>query len=317
MKKFIITTTIFLIYSFVFYVVLLYFWGQYASPRFKPNFVYKIGSGGHTYTRLSEVKIFGEVDILFLGSSHAYRGFDTRIFLNNGLKTFNLGSSSQTPIQTKVLLDRYLDRLKPKLVIYEVYPEIFNIDGVESSLDIISNDKNDTHSLKMAFKVNNIKVYNAFIYGFIHDLFGLNKSYYEPVIKGDDKYVSGGFVERKIDFYQPKKLEKREIIFKDYQLAAFSEIIKTLKKQKIPLILVYAPIPKSNYNNYTNNNYFDSIMNRYATYFNFNEIISLNDSLHFYDSHHLNQKGVEKFNKKLIEILRKNNAINFESLCKK
>jgi len=78
------------------------------------------------------------VDILFLGSSHSYRGFNPQYF--SGYKTFNLGSSAQTPIQTNLLLKRYLHQLNPKTIVYEVYPISLSIDGVESSSDIIAND---------------------------------------------------------------------------------------------------------------------------------------------------------------------------------
>ena len=44
-------------------------------------------------------------------------------------------------------------------------------------------------------------------------------------------------------------------------------------------------------------------MSTYSKFYNFNEIIDLNDSLHFFDSHHLNQNGVKIFNNKLIELL--------------
>ena len=88
-------------------------------------------------TRLNEVKNIKNIDILFLGSSHTYRGFDTRVFKKNGYNSFNLGSSSQSPIQTLTLTKRYLNQLNPKLIVYEVYPTTFTIDGIESSLDII------------------------------------------------------------------------------------------------------------------------------------------------------------------------------------
>lgn len=39
------------------------------------------------------------------------------------------------------------------------------------------------------------------------------------------------------------------------------------------------------------------------------EIMNLNDSLYFYDSHHLNQIGVELFNEKLINILKEDNYL--------
>ncbi|HMO32790.1 MAG TPA: hypothetical protein PKE63_03250 [Lacibacter sp.] len=309
MKNFILKVIIFLLFSSIFHIVAVSIWGRYAPISFKPNISYRIGSYGHLFTRLSELKKYGEVDILFLGSSHAYRGFDTRIFAEKGYKTFNLGSSAQTPVQTKVLLDRYLDKLNPRLVIYEVYPATFFIDGVESSLDLIANDKNDFNSLKMALKINNIKTYNTLLYGFTRDLLGLNANYKEPIIKDNDKYIPGGFVEKEINYYQPEDFEKKEVYLRDYQIRSFSEIIQMLTEKGIKIVLVYAPIPKANYESYINMSYFDSVMQEYSTYYNFNKIIALNDSLHFYDSHHLNQNGIRIFNKALIELMEKNRHV--------
>ncbi len=303
MKIIIYKTLSFLLFSAVFYIVILFFWGRYAPYIFKPNLYYPIGSHGHMYSRISEIKEYGDVDILFLGSSHAYRGFDTRIFAKHGYKTFNLGSSSQSPIQTKILLNRHLDALNPKIVIYEVYPLTLTSDGVESSLDIIANDINDFNSLKMALQINNIKTYNNYIYSLYLDILNLNDSIIEPVIKKDDRYISGGFVEKEIGFFKPTTFEKKEIAFNNYQLEYFTEIVQLFKNKNIELILVYAPIPKTNYDSYINNNYFDSLMSQHAKYYNFNKIISLNDSTHFQDSHHLNINGVKLFNKKLIEVV--------------
>ena len=50
-------------------------------------------------------------------------------------------------------------------------------------------------------------------------------------------------------------------------------------------------------------------MGMYSEYYNFNEILTLNDSLSFYDYDHLNQNGVELFNKKLIELLDENTGL--------
>lgn len=303
MKKFVVHFLGFTIFAAVVYVFLLIFWAQVLPPMLKPNIQYRMGSYGHMFSRLSEVKRVNNIDILFLGSSHAYRGFDTRIFSENGFKSFNLGSSAQTPVQTKCLLSRYIDQLNPKLVIYEVYPETFTLDGVESSFDIIASDKNDFQSLKMALKINNIKTYNTLIYGLSRDLLNSNKSYFEPSLKGEDTYVNGGFVEKKIRNYKPEIFEAKEINIIDYQIDTFTEIVRMLNDKKIELILVFAPIPQVNYVSYQNSVYFDSVMVKYATYYNFNELLTLNDSLHFYDSHHLNQDGVEIFNRELIKII--------------
>jgi hypothetical protein len=309
MKDFVSKAIFFIVFNLIFYLTILFFWETFAPPKLKPNIDYRIGSYGHLYSRLSQVKQYNNIDILFLGSSHAYRGFDTRIFLENNLQSFNLGSSAQTPVQTKLLLNRYLDLLDPKLIVYEVSPTTFALDGVESSLDIIANDINDINSWKMAFKINNIKTYNTLLYGQILDLLGLKKRYDEPVIIGKDKYISGGYVEREITYFKSSRKEKNVEGCINYQLECFREITEMIKSKNIELVLVYTPVTKVKLLSYKKINCFDSLMSNFSTYYNFNEIVSLTDSLHFYDSHHLNQIGVNKFNNSLFRVLLKNNHI--------
>jgi hypothetical protein len=122
MKKFLKSITIFSLSTIGIYILLIIVWGEIAPDILKKNMNYRIGSKGHMYSRIQELRETKNIDILFLGSSHSYRGFDTRIFSGNGYKSFNLGSSSQTHIQSNILLKRYIDQLIPKLVIYEVNP---------------------------------------------------------------------------------------------------------------------------------------------------------------------------------------------------
>ncbi len=309
MKNFIKSILLFSLFLIVFYTFAIFIWGLYVPSCFKPNLNYCLGLYGHMYSRLTEVKKVNKVDILFLGSSLGYREFDPRIFKANGITSFNLGSSSQTPVQTVVLLKRYFNQINPKLIIYEVDPDAFSSDGVESSLDIISNDKNDLNSIKMAFKTNHIKVYNTLIYALLRDFFNLNSSFTEQNIIDDDTYIPGGYVEKKISFFRNIKYPQNKWNFNEIQFIAFDEIVLMIKKRNIKLILVYAPLTSSLYKSYTNNQTFDDKMKKYGCYYNFNEILNLNDSLHFYDQVHLNQNGVEIFNNKLIEKLIKTNNL--------
>ncbi len=304
MPDFLRNALLFSLFALAFYVVALFIWSPTAPALLRGNVNYRIGSDGHLYTRLAEARNHGEVDILFIGSSHAFRGFDTRIFAQHGYRSFNLGSSAQTPLQTKVLLNRYLDRFNPRIIIYEVYPSTFNFDGVESSLDLIANDRNDEQSLQMALTINNVKTYNTLLYGYVRDLLGVNASFTEPIQKKKDTYVPGGYVEREVGHYAPVPFKRQEIVFNDYQIASFSETVQMIKERGIELILVYAPIARVYYDSYENTPYFDSTMRTFATYYNFNEMLTLNDSLHFYDADHLNQAGVEIFDQALIERLK-------------
>ena len=89
--------------------------------------------GESSLVRFRELQTVSDVDIIFIGSSHCYRGFDPRIFERLGLKTFNMGSTSQTPLNSYYLIRDKLDQLKPKLVIIELYPVILAGDGAYRS----------------------------------------------------------------------------------------------------------------------------------------------------------------------------------------
>lgn len=307
MKKFISLLFAFGIFALLFYIVVTPLWKQFTPSYLSPNIKYRIGSNGHMFTRIKEVKQLDKdsTNILFLGSSHSYRGFDPRIFKKNHLSTFNLGSSAQTPVQTLVLLKRYLDRINPNLIIFEVNPRSFQSDGVESSLDIVANDKNDRYTLAMALKTNHIKTYNTLLYAGFRDLLNLNKDFKEPVQRKNDVYIKGGYVESSIQYYKPRELSPRKIKLFKKQIKAFEQCLKEIEKRDIGLILVYAPITHNLYSSYSNNEYFNRKMSAYSfEYYNFNYKVALNDSLHFVDGHHLNQNGVKLFNKQLIQTLQ-------------
>lgn len=309
MNKFLKSFLLFIPFAIGVYLLCLLVVGTLQpTPRLKSNFNYSRGAYGHTYTRLQEVKKVNNIDILFLGSSHSYRGFDTRFFSANGYRSFNLGSIAQTPMQTDVLLKRYLKQLDPSIIVYEVYPVTFGVDGVESALDLIANDKNDRYSVNMALEANDAKVYNTLVYGFMRDLFHINRpSFVEQKNKDNDTYIAGGFVEKKMEYYHHYNYPPTALTFNKEQLNIFGCILDSIKNEtKSKVILVYAPVTPNLYNSYTNNNEFDSIMSSYGTYYNLNKMLSLDDSLDFYDYHHLNQNGVQIVDRKMLEILRDN-----------
>ncbi len=303
MKKFLKNTLIFIPVCIVIYAVLLVIWGN-LSPKFlKQNLNYTNPGYGHTYTRLKEADTLKNIDILFLGSSHTYRTFDNRIYDSKNLKTFNFGTSAQTPLQTKYLLNKYLEKLNPKLIIYEVYPGNFSSDGIESSLDLIANTDFNFDLTILALKQKNIKLLNSLIFSFYEDLIGKKSKVVETKIKADDEYVSGGFVRKKLKTFQHKEFPATKWNLNQKQLNIFDTILTNLKFKKYKTILVQAPINNTYYNAHKNNTYYDSLMNSKGEYFNFNKLIKLDDSLDFYDYHHLNQNGVEKFNRFLIDTL--------------
>ena len=303
MRKFLNSIILFIPFAIVLYIVMVFIWGLIIPQLVKKNINYRLGTYGHMFTRLQEADTTNEIDILVLGSSHAYRGIDPRIFKKAGYTLFNLGSSNQTPIQSEILLHRYIKKLKPKLVIIEVNPLFFANDGVESSVDIIANAKNDLSTLKMAFTINNVKTYNTLIYGILRDIFGLNSSFKESHKKDDDTYIAGGFVERKSEKHIPLSITPTPQPAFEYQNNAFNNIVAFLNKKNTPFLLIQTPVTKDLYKTYKNSSQFDDRMKKYGTYLNYNPNSILNDTLHFYDPDHLNQNGVMIFNSILIDFI--------------
>lgn len=304
MTKFIIKTLTFLIFPLLIYITFICIWGDISTfMRNDSLYYYPLGKYGHTYTRLIEARKTKNVDILFIGSSHTYRGFDTRIYSQSGYKTFNLGSSAQTPIQTKALLNRYLDSLNPKLVVFEVFQETFVSDGIESSLDILANDINDFNSIKMALDINNKITYNALIYSFYRQFTGRNNCI-EAIEKKSDKYISGGYVEKELMYFADTlNYTPRNLDWNSKQFKAFEDILSMLNAKNIKVLLVQLPLTSKLYNSYLNNNEFDSLMKKFGVYYNYNNLIDLDDSLHFFDDDHLNQLGVIVLNTEILKII--------------
>ena len=308
MKRFLKRTLVFTIIAVIIYSILIILMGLFLSPKFGVRYVK--GLYGFTYSRLEEVKTIRNVNILFLGSSHTYRGFDPRIFKKEGISCFNMGSSNQTHIQTEILLKRYLDIINPEMIIYEVDPSIFSTEGVESALDLISNDKNDLESVKLALKLNSLMVYNTLAYSFLNDLFTGKIHFVEDSIKGDDTYVKNGYVEKKLKYFKKTNFTKSEIKLNQEQVHAFENCISIIKKKNIKLVFIFAPVSNSLYSSYSNVLIFNGMMNNYGKYYDFNRIIQLDDSLCFYDPEHLNQMGVALFNTKLISVFYADSLFN-------
>jgi hypothetical protein len=292
MKVLRITTIIILIvFSYSSYVVV---WGL-NFPDDSPNIVYK-RIGGSSGFRLNELEKRRNIDVLITGSSHAYRGIDSRYFEQKGIRTFNMGSSSQTPIQTKWLLNKHLDKLNPKLVILEVDPSIFCSDGIESSLDIISNYPKVIQTFPLAWK--HLKTLNTYIFSLYHQLFVKDK----PKIQWRDTYHTGGYVERKLSYYNVEKFEIDSWNFNTELFKEFDQIIELLQKRNIEFVLVQAPLSPDYYFSHSNNEEFDQIMEKQGTYYNYNQLMKWDNTKHFYDKQHLNTIGARRLTAALLQL---------------
>jgi hypothetical protein len=302
-KPYLIRLSAFFLFALLFYIGYVILSGLLLPDFIQRNLIYTLGGNGFTYTRLQEAKNAGQVDILFLGSSRAYRGFDTRIFEKAGFSAFNLGSSNQTPIQTLYLLKKYLDCLHPKIIVFEVNPDIFSNNGVESAIDMISNERMNLSMINMAAEINDIKVWNTLIYATFRKSIGMDDHIIETKNKNNQSYIPDGYVQNTDQYYHNETGNTYVCHLNKRQMTAFEKIMHTIKTEKINIILVQAPVVSSLYRTCSENEKFDHLMLQQETYYNFNKLLNLSDSLDFYDGQHLNQRGVQKLNGEILKIV--------------
>ncbi len=269
------------------------------------NVRHPLGGNGHMYTRLLELEGHGPVDVLFLGSSHTYRGFDPRIWEQRGYSSFNLGSSSQSPVQTELLVKEYLDQLRPKLAVYEVYGVLGNLDGVESALDLIANRKVDLASMEMVLRVRNMLAFNSMIYGTTRQLLGVDQNFTEVRSIPPDRYIPGGYVQHEettSDTSAAAGTTRGRL--KVFQWHAFQRTIALFKERGVPVVLVEAPTTRNFHQElHATPSEVDQWLRAKPNFLDMNGVTGLADSTHFYDRHHLRQQGVILFNNALIDSL--------------
>jgi hypothetical protein len=306
LKQFVLfSLLIFMVYCMSITVI-----SKYGPGFLKKNLRYERGAYGHMYTRLAEVDTIADIDVLILGSSHAYRGFDTRFFAERKLRAFNLGSSAQTPMQGRYLLTKYVERLKPEIVVWEVFPNTFTSDGYESMVDLASNKRYPYDLLSMTLEINQIPAYNTYIISCMRSLLSMDDNYRERAKLGADQYIHGGYVEtNKTAGHAKSKLNPVNRVFNTDQKKSFEEALRYLDSRGISVMLVQAPYTKQFGRNILNASEIDSYFNQVVeiglaeSYRNFNQYpLPLNDSTDFYDLHHLNSKGVAKFNIAFLEL---------------
>lgn len=311
MKSFLHHTLLILALFLIIYPLSAWIVGRSSLPS---NVNYIPNNYGHLALRLAEADT-AEPQLLFIGSSHCYRTFDTRLYDSLGLRSFNLGSSNQTPLQSFLLLSRYMERWKPDLVVVEVHPDVLANDGVESAVDMLSNSAMDHRLLGMTASLKNIRVFNTMLCSAIdHLVNGLPDHKARPVVRLphpysptdsiEFAYVKGGFVETTQLCWEPKELEPMTINVKPLQLKRLEMIADLLEAHGTKYLFVEVPASHRRYNSYLNHKQFEqqieSVLPDKSLYINFNDDYRLtsllDDSTCYYDDDHLNQKGIRIFN---------------------
>lgn len=299
MRRFLRHILLFLAVTLPLYVLLLWLLGGLGCIR---TAVTGMGNTGHLLTRVRDIRNYHDIDVLFIGSSHAYRTFDTRYYRAHGIGCFNLGSSNQTPVQSLTLLTDYLDSLNPRCVVFEVHPDIIILDGVESCIDLLCNTPLTPTATRMALHTGNMKVANTLIYAFYNQrMLHRLDTFSEDSIIHQWAYVPGGYVEVNDTLFHEEETPTTDIVPHPRQMEALRQCLALLDRRGIPYLLVEVPDTRQLRDSYTNLDEFQQQMGLLGSFVC--DTLPLVDTAHFYNPNHLNTQGTAIYNRWFLPIL--------------
>lgn len=286
------------------------------APLLQTITKYNIDAGGwgQTLKRFREIENIKNIDILFLGSSHTYRGFDPRVFATHGYTSFNMGSSGQTPLNTYYLLSKYFKQLHPKLVVFEIYPLLLSKDGIESYYDLVTNLPFSYELAEMAFAVKNPHTIHVLVKSILARL----KSPLDSVNQSEilnETYVAGGYCESNLTINNSKFSKSIDsITISKIQIQYLHRILKHVLDSQVKILIVTQPMPLELLQKISNYGDVTSIISKIAKehnvmYIDYNMAVKFDTSKDFYDNDHLTSSGVVKFNKLLLKDLLNNKLL--------
>lgn len=294
------------------------------------DFVFKTNNT-YTYKMLNEMyEENTNIDAVILGSSHAYKSFDTTIANDiMGLNTFNAGSSVQGMNTSYYLLKEISKYHKLKYVFLDTNPAVYKVSANDSNVYYVSqymkNSKNKFDLLKSAGNEGLLNGYvtirrdieNVNIISNITSRFTpLND--YSKLTNDREEYRGKGFVYSKTEFeitednlkkYQNDDYSKLD--FSDNYNEYFKKIVDYCKENSIELILVEHPMPDEffktvkGYDDYKN--YYIDIAKEYSLqYWNFN-YYNTNDKFteeDYADLTHLSGIGAQHYTNQLSTVAK-------------
>jgi len=273
---------------------------------------------GTTADMLRDIPERGEVvDLLFLGSSHAYRGLDPRFFDTKGLSSFNLGTSAQTPLNTFYLLQEYLARFRVRrAAIIDVYPEMMGRPGAEPAIDIAMSRPLSLSVLRMSLATRSIRAFNTLMVRAV-DLRSPPRDSMPVCLGPHDVYVGQGYVQSKkgpTDVMQPTYT----IRMRDAQTAYLGKAIDMLQQSGADVVLVVQPVPVATVEATLNYQAVSESLGQLAEeagalYLDFNSAPYRMAGSDYFDGEHLAQRSVVRYDQRLWEILASRGLVSERS----
>lgn len=257
-----------------------------------------VWEGGGTYIKFREFDQHKKWDVLIMGSSHAYRGYDPQIFNEYGYTAYNLGTSDQNMMCTYYIAKNFVHKNNCSTVILDLYDRVFTQQNIESMSDVVQNVTSEKAALEVAMHSNDIRGFNMIAFRMFSKL--------RTPLNTDTTGFINGYLPSDKTLKPPVKMRKWKYETNKFQMKYLDKLLKYLTDEGIKVILTEHPLPipyaPKDHDLFRKD--ILSVADKYqVNYYDFMKDSTLNFLPNFLDETHLNRKGVYAYNHKLIEVL--------------
>jgi hypothetical protein len=268
-------------------------------------------------------------EVVFLGSSHAYKSFNPAIIDSaTRLNSFVAGSPAQTPVTSYYVLKNVLRTQSPKTIVFENY--FFTVFYETGQLDNAGEvyDNMPDSPVKDEFFRNGFNIYDKCALSFApvlryknNYMYVLKKIIGKAKISSSAKNMYKGYEDTHLRIKQKELTEKNKFdgyVFdsskiNETNIKYFKKIIDLCKQKNIRIIIFTCPVPPVSYKKIRNPNdidaYFKKLVKYYGVeYYNYLNpgLLGLNqDTIYFSDYTHLNNLGAEIVSNRISNIINR------------
>lgn len=191
--------------------------------------------GGHSYVAFRGFNPNKKYDIIVLGSSHAYRGYDPAIFKEYNYDMYNLGTNSQISMVSLYIAREFIRKENCKTVIMDIYDPVFKRESLESVSDYIQNSLSDKKAVEISVSKKDVRTLNMLTMRMFNNFNGI----FNPDTAGIKNGYKPYKTQLKITDKPSERLYPADANAFDY----FEKLIKHLRSEGINIIVAEHPLP--------------------------------------------------------------------------
>jgi hypothetical protein len=315
MRKIAQNVGLFVVFLIAFYAVCVvlinrtYISGKRIACWVNPQFA---AIGGQDYLVTHNWDSTASYDVVVAGSSHAYRGYDPRIFAKRKLNMYTIGTGYQNTMASLILLENDCQLTPGGLVIIDLFDNTFSGDGMGCFSRLIPNAVSTETAFDLTRAKWDIRLFNALSCYLASDNYRIET----PVKEG---FIYNGYSES----LDSSKVVLDTLInpntkfnFDQKYLAPLESIIDLANNRKCQVVLASHPAPNTPLNRTFHHAflaYLEPVLRESKViYLDYSFHTSFHPRHHFMDANHLNQAGVAIYNELLLDKLDSLKLLNKE-----